>query len=150
MDRKGGQRFAITSSISMLAICSAFLVFAPLTKYPLDFEQSMKIIQVIIPLFAGYLASASMGLTSKNKPRNTKIDENIIYLMKGVFFLIVFMILSLFIVFGVANWPSDNLAYESIDFSFDSLSLMISLILGIHTATTTVIVGYLFGVQDDK
>lgn len=147
MNYDQARNFLVISSILILLAIGIFSIMSPITKYPLKFDQSIQIIQTIFPLFLGYLSSAMVFITSDSfrvsKKKVPKLMQIIIY---GVSILFSLLLIFTFISFGISNWPSEQV--RILNFTFDSLMILISSFLGIHAATTSGIVAYLFKIGE--
>jgi hypothetical protein len=55
----GARRWIIITSLVVTGLAFAFLVAAPPLGYPLGWDQSQRIIEILLPVFLGYLGTAT-------------------------------------------------------------------------------------------
>ncbi|XSC43475.1 hypothetical protein ACF1BQ_036845 [Bradyrhizobium sp. RDT10] len=136
-------------SLVILAVYGAALLLAPALRYPLEFTQSIQLLQMLFPVFLGYLASATVfvfeGEEGTDRNRQTKLLS---MLTRGPFLVTFVLSLALFLAFWLAHSTDIN-AERMVRFSFDTFTSAFALIIGIHTAVTSALVAYLFG-QEKK
>jgi hypothetical protein len=142
---------------SLLITGATFLFFlaAPALRYPLLWDQSFKIFQIVLPVFLGYLGSAAHFVF---KPENEKPSEgntaerdatiakkNIFALLiKGPIYLFAIIAAAAIAAFGYSN---SRWAAEGSGISPDTLATVFSLALGLLAVTTNVGVSYLFATE---
>lgn len=144
------RKWIVQSSLVVITLYGIFLIIAPATHYPLEFDQALQILQVLFPLFIGYLSSAVVFIfQGKDITKDLKVPDLLGYLVKGPFIVVSILIAAALLAFGISNWPTEgNVSGEGM--SFDNLSTLTSLILGIHTGTTSSLVLYLFKQEERK
>jgi hypothetical protein len=134
----------VSRSLLMIGVFAAFFILAPATRFPLHFDQSLAILQIIFPLFLGYLSSAVIFITKQDvSDVGQKMSELLAVLIVCPFYVTIFLGFVLVLAFGLSNWPTLERAGGG-GMPFDTMSTLISLVLGIHTATTSGLVAYLF------
>lgn len=144
MTYNAARKWLVLSSLIMIAFYGTFLIIAPVTAYPLDYEQALQLLQVIFPLFIGYLSSAIVFVFQGNDiTENLQVSPLLGSLVKGPFFIVFLLITVAFLAFGMSNWPTAD-AVVGDGMPFNNLSNLTSLILAIHTGTTSSLVFYLF------
>jgi hypothetical protein len=141
------RKYLVTSSLSLTAALFAFFLLAPATGFPLVFDQSLRILQIVLPVFLGYLGSASSFVFRSDSSedqlafrRGTSSLASLLTLGPVLAFTIALS--ALIIAFGVTNRPN---APPGSGISIDQLTTGISIILGLLAVTTSVAVNYLFG-----
>lgn len=140
----------VKSSLAMISLYGLFLILCPVTAYPLFFDQAFQILQIIVPLFLGYLSSAVVFVMQGEPDDQNQVSELLGLLVIWPFRVVFMLLFALFFAFGYANWPTDTLPTGAINFGFDLLSSMVSFILGIHTAVTSALVAYLFKIEAEE
>lgn len=150
MSYSESRMFLVKSSLGMITFYGLFLILCPISRYPLFFEQSFQIIQIIIPLFLGYLSTAVVFITQEDRDDSSNISELLLVLVKWPFKVVFLLLLALFFSFGYANWPSNTPPSGALNFGFELLSSMVSFLLGIHTAITSALVAYMFKIEQEK
>jgi hypothetical protein len=123
-----------------------FFALAPALHYPLEFDQSIKLIEIGFPVLLGYLGSAAyFVVTTPTRGARRKpvlLSPEFTLLVRGPTIIFVLATAAVIVGFGLSNSPQ---APPGQGMSFETLSAMLSLVLGILTATTTVISTHLFG-----
>jgi hypothetical protein len=136
----------IKASLILTGSYLAFLIAAPAFRYPLSYSESIRLIEIITPVFFAYLGSATYSLFGP--PRNEVRLRNpalLSLLVKGPLFLFGGVGAVAFVAFGVSNRPP---AIIGSGMGLDTLSGILTITLGLLTVTTNVIVQYLFGRHD--
>jgi hypothetical protein len=142
------------STIAILSILSLGIVFAFFTMAPaMGFhslqEDEWRIPQMVMPVFAGYLASASQFLFSdgnekKLRPRTAKLMRTLIYGGFGLFFFCSMILIGSYLIsHSYSAAPGSGRSLEWLSSGF-------AIILSILAATTTIISNYLFAVHDGE
>lgn len=144
-------RFFIVN-MSVLGTAGTFLFFMigkPL-GYPLSWSQVQRVVEIVLPVFLGYLGAASLyvfGQKGKNDDvsfgQNEDLAGRILRSSAWTFALILAAIL---FAFGYTNRPN---ATQDEGMSIDTLSWAVTAILGILNVSTNVAVTYLFSVSSD-
>lgn len=129
----------------MLGIYGFFLIIAPIMGYPLDSSQAFQLLQVIFPLFVGYLMSAAVYIFQEEDVNlDLQAPSLLEYLVKGPF-VVVFVLMALsFLAYGVTNWPLEERGYTGDGMSFETLANLVTVFLAIHTGVTSTLVIHLF------
>ena len=144
MTYNSARKWLVLSSLVMLGLYGFFLIIAPVTSYPLEYEQALQLLQVLFPLFIGYLSAAVVFVFQGDDiTSNLEVSPLLGSLVKGPFLLVFLLIATVFCAFGISNWPSESAGIGE-GMPFDMLSTITSLILAIHTGTTSSLVFYLF------
>jgi hypothetical protein len=130
-----------------LFLCTAILVFfllAPSIGYPLEFSQSMRILEIVLPVFLGYLGTAALFVFRSSPTPEAAPPDNVVnlinVLVKGPIVVFGIVVGALVLAFGRLNS-----AEGAGGMSLDELAAGMSLVLGLLTVTTNVMVAYLFG-----
>lgn len=129
-----------------------FLVLGPALGYPLDWDQIPRLFEIILPVFLGYLGSASHFVFRGQAPaaneaiaqRNDGIDQRASLLgviVRGPIIVFSVAIVAVAFAFGYSNRVN---AAPGSGMSIDQLAASITALLGILAVTTNVAVSYLF------
>ncbi len=142
----------IKATLLVTSVCFAFFLVAPVLDYPLTFNQSTRILQIILPIFLGYLGSASHYVFISSK----RGESDAFYVSRpgGLFPLLVRGPVAVFAVamaatifaFGYSNRAS---ATPGTGMSIDALAIFVSAALGILAATTSLVLARLFSSGDE-
>lgn len=137
----------IKASLFITGVTFLFLLAVPPLGYPLTFGQSIRALEIILPVFFGYLGSATIFYFSTNAPP-TKITKRLpMSLIKGPIILFAIISITLFAVFGFSNRVE---AEPGSGMNVDSLAAILALALGLLTVTTNVVISYLFTQQEKR
>lgn len=137
-----------------LGVCGATLLFfliAPATPYPLDWPGAFRILEIIAPVFFGYLGLATRYLFEDRKAVIQVPQPN----AKGLFTLLVvgplvvfsLVAVALIVSFGLSNSGTVTPSKATTAMSLDNLAAGVTLALSLLTVTTNVIVSKLFAVE---
>lgn len=110
-----------------------------------DWDDSIRVSQIVVPVFLGYLGSASRYVFGRNANSNASISqagEYVGLIVRGPVIVFVILVCALLIIFCLSNAPSIS-TRRGMD--VDQLSFGISMVMGLLAATTSVAVSYLFG-----
>lgn len=133
--------------MATLGFTTAVLVFfllAPALGYPLEYSQSLRILEIILPVFLGYLGSGALYVFRQDSPddviafRSDSADL-VGLLIKGPIIVFCLGLIALITAFGLFNSRA-----QGGGMSIDQLSGGMSAILGLLTVTTNVAIAYLF------
>jgi hypothetical protein len=135
------RKLLILSSLIVTACEFLFFILGPALGYPLHQGEAFRMIEIITPVFLGYLGSATRYLfhPAADQIRPSSIQRELLgLLVKGP--LLVFSVISAaaLFAFGYANRPNGPGMLP------DTLGLMLAATLGILTITTSVIVENVF------
>jgi hypothetical protein len=144
MDIDSARRWLILASLTITAVQFVFFLIAPVTGYPLEFTHSIRLIEIILPVFLGYLGSAARFVFPQGPQAHEPVRAQgplVGLLVRGP--VIVFSLVGVvaIIAFGYSNRidaPMDS------GMNVDQLAGIISLALGLLAVTTGVAVSYLF------
>lgn len=136
-------------SLAVTALLFVFCMIAPAFGYPLTFDQTPRLIEIVLPVFLGYLGSATLFLTQKpgNKDAlrqhaGTNITK---ILVKGPVVVSGILIVVILFAFGYSNRAS---AAPGIGMNIDQLAASLAGVMGILTVTTNIIVSMVFNPQE--
>jgi hypothetical protein len=144
------RKWLITASLGITAGVVAFFVAAPAFGFPLTADQAMRLLEIVVPVFLGYLGTASRFVFSApNRVERVQLRRNdplVALLIRGpllVFLLIVFVAVASF------GWSNRADAPAGAGMSIDALSGVVSTALGLLAVTTHTAVAYLFVARDE-
>ncbi|MBY3074814.1 hypothetical protein HFO71_31380 [Rhizobium laguerreae] len=144
MTYKDARKWIVTWSFGLMTVYGAVFIVGPALRYPLAFDQSIQLLQIVFPLFLGYLSTAIVFMfEGTDAPPAIATPELLGLLTKGPFVAASIMSLALFVAFWIAN-STDSGSALSDSMSFETFSSIFSLVIGIYTATTSALVAYLF------
>jgi hypothetical protein len=137
----GARKFLIMSSLVITGAQMVFLVIAPTVGFPLEPPKNLHAIEVITPVFLGYLGSATYFLFDRNERSFNVRDEFLGMLVIGPIIVYSLVVVSALGAFGYSNRVGVPIGSGM---SEDSLNTALSLALGVLAVTTGVISSYLF------
>lgn len=126
-----------------------FLIIAPAIGYPLSWAQTPRLLEVILPVFFGYLGSATHFIfqADLDKPDlEIGVKASLLTLIiKGPIFIFTMSTIAVIYAFGYSNRiggpPGDGM-------SLDQLAASLAAIIGLLAVTTSVAVSYLFSLGE--
>jgi hypothetical protein len=126
-----------------------FLIMAQPLGMQFDFgqNQNLRLIDVVLPTFIGYLTSAAHFLFNDQRGRDIRVqNEDLLKIMiHGPFIIFAVAVICLFYAHQWSNQvqPSADPRIDHMDFG--TLSRYLSILLGLLAATVTIISANLFG-----
>ncbi len=140
----------VLTSFVTTGVVFIFFVVAPSTGFPLSFGQARGLLEIIVPVFVGYLASAAHYTFSRNMAKkrasNGVSDKLTSIMIRGPIVVFIVACFVAIVTFGYSNRPS---APSGNGMSIESLAWVISGGLGLLSVTTNVAVTYLFSIQEN-
>jgi hypothetical protein len=143
-------RIAIVAySLGITGFLIVFLVLAQPLQLRFDFgkEENLRLIDIVLPTFFGYLGAASHFLFNANRGREVDGDNALLLrmLIHGPFLIFIFAVSALFFAHYVSHQPLPNDAPRIERMDFATLSRYLSLCLALLAATVSILSSYLFG-----
>ena len=141
------RKWLIYASLGTTATAFVFFIIAPVLRFPLTFEQSIRILEIVLPVFLGYLGTAThFVLRGSQTPRRESIlprgkGELLALLVRGPVIVFVIATISAIVAFGVSNSTS---ASPGSGMSVDTLAVILTAALGLLTVSTNLLVASLF------
>lgn len=142
------RNWLVVASLCVTAIVSVFFIVAPGLDYPLEFSESLEIIQIIVPVFFGYLGSSAQFAFGASKSKDAVLSADRMRLVRiltrwPVYTYILIVATAMF-VFGYTNRegadPNNAMTYPMFKvFMTGTLALL--------AATTSAAASYLFSVR---
>lgn len=142
------RRWLVFASLLVTGVTFVFFLVAPAVGYPLTWEQSIRVFEIVIPVFLGYLGTATHFLFhTGGEQQLVRINSSglLSLIVRGP--LIVFVVVGVAIVFafGYANraaaTPGEGMSVDALSYSFTAL-------MGLLAVTTNVAVSYLFALGE--
>jgi hypothetical protein len=136
-------------SLGITGFLIVFLILAQPLGMRFDFgqEQNLRLIDVVLPTFFGYLGAASHFLFNSNRGREIDPANEMMLkiLVHGPFLIFIVAVSSLFFSHYVTHRPLDANEARIDRMDFAALSRYLSICLALLAATVSVLSGYLFG-----
>lgn len=136
----------ITASLAITTCVFLFLLLAPGLGYPLEFPQAVRLLEILVPVFLGYLGSAAHFVFSAAPEVQVAIPNDkapfVSLMIRGPVIAWAICSVAVLVAFGFSNRAQ---ALDGEGMSVDQLAAIITSILGILSATTSVAVSFLFG-----
>lgn len=146
MTASGARRWLILSTLTISTSLLLFFILAPVAGFPIQFSQSFRVLEVIVPVFLGYLGTAALFVFRAGVPEDDiefrpAVANLVGLLVKGPVLVFGLGTIALIAAFGLSNGKD---AAAGTGVSLDQLSGGMSMILGLLAVTTNVAVAYLF------
>ncbi|MDB4963977.1 MAG: hypothetical protein JWP01_3976 [Myxococcales bacterium] len=144
MTRAEARQRLVQFSLAASAGALVFFTVAPALGYPLDYEQALRLLQIIIPAFSGYLGSATIFIFKgkRSEPPLSEEQASLLgVLVKGPPLLFAVATGAVLVGFGLSN---SSFASLGAGMRVDTLATVLSVLLGVLSLTTSVLVTYLF------
>jgi hypothetical protein len=145
MTIENARKWLITSSLIITGAQIIFLLVAPVVGFPLPYPKNLALLQVISPVFLGYLGSATHFIFRGVPPTDGVSIEYLGVLIKGPLIIYVLATVGSLAAFGYSN-RADSLVGSGM--SVDDLSTALSICLGVLAVTTGVLSSYLFAYKE--
>lgn len=144
----------ISAALIVTAATFIFFLASPAIGYPLDFEQALRMTEILLPVFVGYLGTASHFVFRARRPRHSgRLSANpqlFNLLLRGPVWVFATGVLVALSVFGYTNRAA---ATGGHGMDVDTLAKSLTGLLSLLTVTTNAGVVYLFSTgetQDEK
>lgn len=132
--------FLIISSLIITGAILIFMISAPEIGYPLEWPQNLRILQIVLPVFLGYLGSAAYFIF-KEKAEPVRVRTRFLGLLViGPMIIYALAMLASLVVFGFSNRAAQTGAGMTVDELSDCLTASLSLL----SVTTNFIITRLF------
>lgn len=141
MTLTGARKWIILSSLAITGAQIIFLLTAPAFGFPVEYPKNLNLIQIVSPVFLGYLGSASHFIFQNPAPNVPVQSEFLGMLVKGPIIIYVLIVTAAFVVFGYTNRAGAEIGTGM---SIDALGTSLALALGVLAATTGILTSYLF------
>jgi hypothetical protein len=137
------RRWLIISSLMITGTQIVFLLVAPVIGYPLVYPKNLDLLQIISPVFLGYLGSAAHFIFQNPAPEVPVQNKFLGLLVRGPLIIYVLAVSGSLAAFGYANRASVEPGTGP-TMSVSNLATALSVSLGVLAVTTGVINSYLF------
>jgi hypothetical protein len=118
-----------------------FLLIAPSVGFPLPYPKNLNLLQIVSPIFLGYLGTATHFIFKTPTPQVQVNNQFLGLLVNGPIAIYFFAIVAAFGAFGYSNRSGAPIPGGM---SVDNLATALSIMLGVLAATTSVLISYLF------
>lgn len=138
----------IVSSLIATGLVFVFFLVAPPLGYPLEWDQTQRVIEILLPVFLGYLASATHFLFHAGGGGDLTLGSRKAHLgimIKGPIIVFAFACAAILWAFGYSN-RAEGIQGEGM--SVDQLAWAFTAALGVLSASTSVSASYLFALSD--
>ena len=144
MTANAARTWLVIASLSIVLVAFLFFFLAPELGYPLERPDATRMVQIIVPVFAAYLGSATRFLFSPDVALR-QLDEHrrslLGLLVRGPVIVFGIAWVALIVAFGISH---ASYAPAGQGMSVDDLASSTVLILSLLALTTNGIVAYLF------
>jgi hypothetical protein len=145
MKRHAARLWIVRSSLVAYGSVFIFFGLAPAIGYPLSYADAMNVLKIIVPIFASYLGGAVIFLGAGGADnQNDSPNELLGLLLKWPMAVFAIGMVALLLAFPLSNGGSFN----GTGMTPDTLSLFVSLLMGLLAATTGAVSSLLFKVGD--
>jgi hypothetical protein len=145
------RKLIIWTSLGSTAAVFVFFVVGPPLGFPLGWDQVQRVIEIVLPVFLGYLGTATHFLFKKSDPdSDPELGEKaplLGLLIRGPLLVFGLAFTAILFAFGYSNRAN---AKPDSGMSVDQLAWALTAALGILTASTGVAVSYLFSLGDKR
>jgi hypothetical protein len=135
------RKWLIISSLIITGAQMAFLLIAPSLGFPLIYPKNINLLQIVTPVFLGYLGAATHFIFQNPVPVAPVQNQFLGILIKGPLILYILSVVSAFFAFGYTNRVGAPIGGGM---GVDNLGTALSISLGVLAVTTSVISSYLF------
>jgi hypothetical protein len=135
------RKWLIVSSLTITGGQMLFLLVAPTVGFPLPYPKNLDLLQIVSPVFLGYLGSAAHFIFQNPTPAVPVQNRFLGLLVKGPLVIYVLAAGASLAAFGYANRVGTAVGAGM---SVDNLATALSLSLGVLAVTTGVVSSYLF------
>ena len=145
----GARKWIIATSLVATGLVFVFFLVAPPLGFPLEWDQAQRVIEILLPVFLGYLGTATHFLFHSNKPEvqpAVEFQNSLLgLLIRGPIIVFAIACSAVLFAFGYANRSS---ASAGSGMSIDQLAWAFTAALGILAVTSSVAVSYLFSLGE--
>jgi hypothetical protein len=141
------RKWLIYASLATTAAAFVFFLLAPVFGFPLTFDQAIRLLEILLPVFLGYLGTAThFILREPETPSRRSISsrgrgELLTLLVRGPVIVFALATIAAIAAFGISNSAS---AEPGSGMSVDTLAVILTAVLGILTVSTNLLVASLF------
>jgi hypothetical protein len=144
----------IVYSLSITGVLFVFFVLSQAFGIRFDYEQGeqLRLVDIVVPVFFGYLGAASHFVFNANRGREVSSDNTLMLriLVHGPFILFIVFTVALMTAFQLSRLPLPPDAPLQPSMSINDLSRWISISLALLSCTVSILASYLFGSPPQK
>jgi hypothetical protein len=141
MTANQARKILIVSSLVITGGQLIFFLVAPSVGFPLAYPMNLSLLQIISPLFLGYLGAAAHFVFKDPTPQIQVNNEFLGVLVVGP---VAIYFIAVIAAFGAFRYSNREGAPIPGGISVENLSTALSIILSVLAATTSVLISYLF------
>jgi hypothetical protein len=141
------RKWLILSSLLITGSQIVFFIVAPVFGFPLQYPKNLDLLQIVLPVFLGYLGAASHFIFQNPAPSVPAQTQYLGLLVKGPIIIYTLAIASALVAFGYSNRADADIGSGM---SIDNLATALSIALGVLAVTTGVLSSYLFVVPKQQ
>jgi hypothetical protein len=141
MNIDNARKWLIASSLIITGVQMVFLLVAPVIGFPLPYPKNLDLLQIVSPVFLGYLGSAAHFIFQNPAPKVPVQNQYLGLMLKGPLAIYILAAGGALAAFGYSNRVGSSIGTGM---SVDNLGTALSLSLGVLAATTGVLSSYLF------
>jgi len=147
MTIESARKWLVLGSLIVTGTHFIFFLIAPAVGYPIEYEHSIRLLQISTPVFLGYLGAASRFVFQRHKATDQVVISNPLLgtLIRGPFIVFGLASIAALCAFGYSNRLN---APPGVGMSVDTLATAVTTALGLLAVTTNVAVSALFGGED--
>jgi hypothetical protein len=138
------RKVVILASLIITGVQMLFLIVAPSVGFPLSYPKNLDLLQIVSPVFLGYLGAATHFIFRNPPPTVPAQNEYLGFLVIGPLVIYVMAVGGAFAAFGYSNRVGAALGEGMTQ---DNLATALSFALSLLAATVGVISSYLFVAQ---
>lgn len=146
MDVVEARTWVIKASLVITGAEFLFFLVAPALGYPLEYPEAVRLLEILVPVFFGYLGSATHFLFGKSTPTPlisaAGAAEQLGLLVRGPVLVWGTASAGAIFAFGYTNRLN---AGSAPGMNIDQLAGSLAIAMGLLTVTTNIVVSYLFG-----
>ncbi len=147
MSVRSARKWLILASLSITGLQMLFLIMAPSFGFPLVSPENFHLLEIVSPVFLGYLGSASHFVFNNPVPEVPVQNEFLAPLVIGPIVIYLIVVAGAVVVFAYSNRLS---APAGTGMSEGDLATALSSALGLLAVTTGVVTSYLFVSADSQ
>ena len=144
MDLDEARLWLTKASLVFILLTLVFFIISPSVGYPLGFEQSLRLIELILPVFLALIGGATQFAVGHHEKKVWVAlghPQLLALLVKGPLFVFGCAIVAAIAAFG---WTNRSTAGFGNGMTVDALAALLSLCLGLLAVSTTTIANRLF------
>lgn len=146
------RRWLVSASLLVSALAFVFFLVAPAIGYPLTWDQAIRVVEIVLPVFLGYLGTAARYIfrPESNMQLAAVSDRHLMALLIRAP-IIVFILAGGVVCFSF-GYSNRQDATPGAGMTVDTLCWAFTTLLGLLAATTGVAVSFLFsaGTKDNQ